>query len=162
VPAPGTSDAEDRQYDTARRDIVPSARQQQPVSFAARYSPSFSLLQPSRISVQAPLGGQYAGRRGRDTDLTGSIEAGDIADEMSAAVDRRRKYDRPVAGIKDTVPPAEPRVAKPAPIAKPAAIAPVVENTHRTTPKVQLAYAAGHVIQQDPWLPCRKSGVRIG
>jgi len=162
---PGSSDPQERGSGVAREDSVASAPDRRPASFAARHSPRFSLLQPTRISLQAPLGGRHDGLRVADADATGSIAAGDIDDESAAgsagsvAVNRSRKGDRlaigaftlnqvpQVAGIPRTVaaaPPA-PQAATPAIIAKPLtplSIAPAVKDAHRATPSIQLAYAA--------------------
>jgi hypothetical protein len=164
--ASGSSDPEDRQPGVTREDSVSSLWHQRPASFAARYSPGFSLLQPTRISLQAPLGGWYADRLVADADPTGSIAAGDIADNSStdsagsSAVDRELKGDRlavgafapPQAAHVAEIPSAPSAVAAPAPQAakpviiakplKPLSIAPLVKDAHRATPSIQLAYAA--------------------
>jgi hypothetical protein len=158
--APGSSDPQDGRSGVAREDTIPSPWQQRPASFAARYAPGFSLLQPTRISLQAPLGGRYAGRLVADADPTGSIDAGDIADESSAgsaAVNRRLKGDRQaargsapvqapqVAEIPSTVAAATVvarEAAKPAVIAKPLPVAALVNDGRRATPRIRLAYAA--------------------
>ncbi len=114
--ASGSSGPEDGRSGVAQEDAAPSLWDQRPASFAARYSPGFSLLQPTRISLQAPLGDSYAGRLVTDADPTGSIAAGDITDESSdgsagsSAVNRQFKGDRLAIG--EPAPAQAPRIVE--------------------------------------------------
>lgn len=156
----GSGDPQDRGFGLTREDSVASAAHRHSPSLAVRDSPRFSLLQPTRISLQAPLGGRHAGFLVADADATGSIAAGNIDDRSvarSVTVNRRRKADRLAIGVfaRRHAPQASkmPRtVAAVGPasqvalaaIAKPLtppAVVPVIKDTHPATPSIQLAYA---------------------
>jgi len=161
--APGSSDPEDRGLAVARDDSASSPWQQNPPALTTGYSPGFSLLQPTSISLQISLGRPATGNGVANADTTGSIAAADIPREGSAdlaIVNRLHKGDRDIIGVRapqmpqivespSAVAVAVPRAAKPAVTAEPLSVAgPLDKDTHAAAPQVQLANATAPALEQ--------------